>query len=249
MLFIINSNKGSYIKMRILIYDDEKNQCNELKTLLREELHGDPHIDCVNSIAEARKMLSENSYSIIFIDIELDSDQNGIELATEITKNAPSIRLVFITGYLKYCEKIFSADPDALLLKPFSRQSIRMVLDIIRQKNNKKDIICIPSGKRTFETIELDGISYIETQSRHLIFYDNNYCQVFNFYDIKLSEIADKLPDNFVRCHKSFFVNMRFVSRLERYKFLLKGNREIPISRKCSADTKRIFLEFLEDVI
>ena len=104
-------------------------------------------------------------------------------------------------------------------------------------------------GKRQLEKIELKNISYIETKYRYMIFYDTNYRQAYRFYDVKMADIADRMPKSFVRCHKSFFVNMEKVLRLERFRFLLMGDIEVPISQKRYSETKRIFFEYIEDTI
>ncbi len=235
--------------MKILIYDDEQEQCKALAGMIKEQLQGRPVIHYANTLSEAERLMEQTAYSILFIDIELDHNNNGIELAQKIRKSYPAVELVFITGYIKYCEDIFSAEPDALLIKPFTAERVSRVLDILRKKSDKTDRMSITMGKRQLEKIELKNISYIETKYRYMIFYDTNYRQAYRFYDVKMADIADRMPKSFVRCHKSFFVNMEKVLRLERFRFLLMGDIEVPISQKRYSETKRIFFEYIEDTI
>ncbi len=235
--------------MKILICDDEAKQCELLAELLREQIRGKVGIDTASSREEMQTLLDKQDYSVIFMDIELGEDVNGIELAKEIKERRSGCSIVFITGYIRYCEDIFYAGPDALMLKPFSEENVKRVLEIIRRKKELSDSVSIAVGKRQLEKISLDNISYIETKARYLIFHDSDYRQAYRFYDIKMSDIAEKMPANFLWCHKSFFVNIDFVTGIERFKFRMKGGNEIPISQKRYPETKKLFLEYLEDSI
>lgn len=235
--------------MKILICDDEINQSEQLTDILKSQIRGKTRIDCAATREEMQQLLDETEYSVLFMDIELGDNLNGIELARDIKNRCHGIRIVFVTGYIKYCEEIFSAAPDALLLKPFTKESVGRVLDIIRQKQQLSDSVSIAVGKRQLEKISLDSVSYIETSARYLIFHDSDFRPAYRFYDIKMSQIAEKLPPNFVWCHKSFVVNMDFVKSMERFRFHLEGGREVPVSQNRYSETKRVFLEYLEDRI
>ena len=233
--------------MKILILDNERAQCEALAELLREQIRGRVQIDCVNTREEMSRRLAENAYSMIFMDIELGGELSGIDVAVEIREKYHSIRLIFITGHVKYCEEIFAAAPDALLLKPFNEENVSRTLDILRSRQEHSDSAVIAIGKRQTEKIPLDEVSYFETRARYLLVHDRDHRVAYRFYDVKMSDIADRLPEYFVWCHKSFFVNMDHVTGIERFRFRLDGGLEIPISQNRYKETKRRFLEYLEE--
>ena len=234
----------------ILIYDDDPEHGESLAKLLRDQLGGSSTgIDVVCNKNDAIRLLDQNAYYIIFLDIMLDDDKNGIEIGRMIREKHKASSLVYITAYIKYCEEIFVNSPDAFLLKPFSEESVKRTLDIIRRKNRSADHICIGAGKNAIENIALDNIVYIESSSRRLRFFGPNMNPMYQFYNIKLTEILPKLPDYFVRCHQSIVVNMNAVKRIERYFFVMENGREIPISQGRFAETRMKYLEFLGDRI
>ena len=235
--------------MKILIYDDKIVQCQQLAKMINVQLNNQAEIDIASTLSEAEKFYNSTVYQLIFLDIELDSQMNGIKLASVIRRKSPETSLIFITAYIKYCEEIFVTAPDALIIKPFSYASVKRALTIVQKKLSKNGSVSIVLGKRKLEKIELDQVSYIETNSRYLVFYDTSYTQSYSFYDIKMRQIADSLPANFVRCHKSFYVNMNYIGSLERFKFIMKDGPEIPISQNRYSQTKKIFLDYLEDVL
>ena len=233
--------------MKLLIYDDNAADISDLKAIIRELLGDFTDIDTASDAEAARSMLAASRYDAAFLDIELGRDQSGIDFAEELRRVRPDIGLVFITAHIKYAEEIFVASPDALVVKPFTEESVRRSLEILAKKRENREPTALVLGRRNPERIELDKISYIETSSRNLCFYDSSYELVHKFFDIKIDQISDRLPRYFVWCHKSFCVNMNYVGRLERFKFLLKDGPEIPISQNRYSETKSRFLHFLED--
>lgn len=235
--------------MKILIYDDSISQSQQLAEMIKARLGAQGQIDIASTLDQAEKYLDSTVYQLIFLDIELDSQMDGISLASVIRQKSPETNLIFITAYIKYCEEIFVTAPEALILKPFTEQSVDRALAIVQKKLSKNGSISIVLGKRKLEKIELEQVSYIETNYRYLVFYDASYTKSYSFYDIKMRQIADRLPANFVRCHKSFCVNMNYIASLERFRFIMKDGPTIPISQNRYSQTKKIFLDYLEDVL
>lgn len=71
----------------ILIYDDNIEDCLELKNFLYCQLETNlTNIDTAVSYAMAEELLANKHYDIIFIDIELDNQKNGIDFTVEFQK-------------------------------------------------------------------------------------------------------------------------------------------------------------------
>jgi two-component system response regulator LytT len=51
--------------------------------------------------------------------------------------------------------------------------------------------------------------------------------------------------DTFLKCYRCFLINMNYVQRIEGEVFLMKDNREIPISRDKRSQIKNIYLDYL----
>ena len=84
-------------KIKILLIDDHHLFNDGLKSLLRPETN----IDIVGQVYEAKNVLHEIQRllpELIFLDINLP-DKNGIELAAEVLKNFPSVKIILLTMY------------------------------------------------------------------------------------------------------------------------------------------------------
>ncbi|MCC0650303.1 LytTR family DNA-binding domain-containing protein, partial [Clostridioides sp. ZZV15-6598] len=55
--------------------------------------------------------------------------------------------------------------------------------------------------------------------------------------------------DKFVRCHKSFIVNLSYVENIKPNIAILESGEEVPISRYRYKEVKEKFLKFLGDTI
>ncbi len=234
----------------ILIYDDNIEDCLELKNFLYCQLETNlTNIDTAVSYAMAEELLANKHYDIIFIDIELDNQKNGIDFTVEFQKKYPDISIVYITAHIKYCQKIFLTSPTAFLLKPFTQENVSRTLNIIKQKNCKKNYLTMHINKNTIRKICLDNISYIENIDRKLVLFDKKYEPAYEFYGVKISEVESQFPYYFLRCHHSICINMNLAESLERYQFTLKGGKLLTISQSRFKSVQQAYIKFLGEKI
>ncbi len=110
-----------------MIYDDNKEDSRTLQSLLQEAAQGwDITIHTASTSIEAQKLLEKN-ISVVFLDIELETEKNGIAFASYLRQNYPHIKIVFITAHIRYSEEICPARPDGFLVKPFDPEKTRRV--------------------------------------------------------------------------------------------------------------------------
>ena len=60
--------------------------------------------------------------------------------------------------------------------------------------------------------INLDSVQYIQKDGMKLIFYTNN--REYKIYS-SFNKISESLPENFVRCHKSYIVNIDKITNIQ----------------------------------
>ena len=71
------------------------------------------------------------------------------------------------------------------------------------------------------------------------------YCQkeTLTYYE-KLDCLENQLRSEFVRCHKSYLVNMKWVRRVDSKLVFLTNGIEIPVSRNKMTETKDKVFEY-----
>ncbi|MBQ7700224.1 MAG: response regulator [Clostridia bacterium] len=116
--------------MKILIVDDEAYLRDELKDSLERISPGNEYSES-DHYEDAVKKLKENSFDIAFLDIRLRG-KSGLEIAETAKRISPQTNLVMVTAYSEYALEAFKLFVSGYLLKPFSDNDLRDVLDHLR---------------------------------------------------------------------------------------------------------------------
>lgn len=184
----------------------------------------------------------KSNLDILIIDIDL-GNENGIEIAKRIKSKYPTIKIIFITGFIDYSKNIFDADPTYFIVKPIQIENLTKALNTaIKSIEDDKPNILSLSSKGIVASINLKKIKYMESLKRQILIHETDN-EIKIYY--KLKELEKHLPKNFIRCHQSYIVNMDKVKYLNMYFFLLRTGEEIPVSQSRYNKTKEIFLEYL----
>ena len=155
--------------------------------------------------------VSNNEVDVLLLDIELKSKISGLEVANQIRKTNKSIYFIFTTGHLEYGLVAYKYKTFDYLSKPITLERLedtilRLFEDISLKPKNYIKI----DNKNTI--INADSIHYIKKDGMKLIFCtDTRDYEVYSSFN-KISKI---LPENFVRCHKSYIANIHKITDLQ----------------------------------
>lgn len=217
--------------LRLAVCDDSLLFLQEMK----EILEADERVEKVD-VYENPENLMENidrgatDLDAIFMDIELEKEENGIEYVKEIFRKAPEIPLIYVTGYHdRYAQQIFLNDANraGYLMKPLDKEILSQYLDKISQKRTPKHILSfLVKGKK--HMIAADSVLYLESDNHRVLIHTEE--QMYSVYD-KLSNFQNQLPASFIQCHKSFLINMNRVKYIERNEICFPDGSRVPISK------------------
>lgn len=88
-------------------------------------------------------------------------------------------------------------------------------------------------------------ITFIESIRRQILIHTTE--GIITSY-LKLDEVEMKLKDKrFLRCHKSFLINMNYIKSVEDYLFLLTNNTEVPIKKRTFSSIKKNYYTYIVD--
>jgi DNA-binding LytR/AlgR family response regulator len=200
------------------------------------------------SAFEAMKVINDKSIQLIFVDINMP-DLSGMEFVKTLT-DKPYV--VFTTAYSEYAVEGFQVEAVDYLLKPITFNNF------LKAANRVKNLIELTANKEreTIKTtanhlfvkseyklirIELDDIKYIESQHEYIKIHLLNSKPVMT--QLSLKSIEEQLPSNrFMRVHRSYIVNLKKVSVIERNRIVFDCNVYIPISEQY----KEKFQEYID---
>ncbi|MFQ6791402.1 MAG: LytR/AlgR family response regulator transcription factor [Thomasclavelia sp.] len=166
-------------------------------------------------------------YTIFIIDTIIDGI-NSIEIAGIINNTIEGAQIIYISQNNKYISDIFRYDPCYYIqideLNKYLGLAINKALNRIR--NQKGNLIVKNHGESIL--ININGIRYLERNVRISVIHvvNKNYTTYESF-----DSLLQRLPDYFLKCHKSYIVNLKYVTAYRHNIFVLKDGINIPISR------------------
>ena len=184
------------------------------------------------------KFVNDNHVDVAILDVNLNSDISGIDLAKEIRKNNKDIYIVFSTGHMEYSLIAYTVKTFDYLPKPITIErleiTINRLLDDIQSYSKK----FINIDNKTI--LNPDEINYIKKDGMKLVFCTNsqNY-EVYNSFN----KIQSLLPDNFIRCHKSYIANTDNILNVNTKKNVISFDNDL--SCEIGPKYKNKFMEVL----
>ena len=233
-------------KLTSVIVDDEE----LARHLLREYLRSTPEIEvlaeCANGF-DAVKAITELKPDLVFLDVQMPK-LDGFEVLELV---GPSIAVIFTTAYDTYAMRAFDAHAVDYLLKPFSLERFRMAVERARERIGippppPADLAAAARGPAHYASrvvvkdgtkvhiIPTDRLEYAEAQDDYVALHSEGKTWLKPQTIASLETMLD--PQQFVRIHRSYIVNLALVARIEphakdsRIAVLTSGSR-LPISR------------------
>lgn len=188
-------------------------------------------------------VLDDNAdFDLLLSDI-LAVGMNGIEAAEEIRRLGDKLPIVFISSTAEFALEGYRVNALRYLQKPVQIDKLKeAILEAYAAKGNKKKEYLSFQVADRFYKVNLDDIVYLESMGRdtYVVTKTETIC-----VHAKFSDMEQQVPsDRFVRCHRSYIINLSEVKDIARYRFLTKNGIEIPISQLQYTDVKKDFIEF-----
>ena len=232
---------------KIAICDDEMTSLM-INRALTEQVLEEEHIEYQITTFEdmytmMKGVLDDNSdFDLLLSDI-LAVGMNGIEAAEEIRRLGDKLPIVFISSTAEYALDGYRVNALRYLQKPVQIDKLReALLEAYSNIGKKRTEYLSFQVADKFYKVNYDDIIYLESMGRDTYVVTKTESITVH---AKFSDMENKLPsDRFVRCHRSYIINMSEVKDIARYRFLTKGGVEIPISQLQYAEVKQAFIDF-----
>ena len=232
--------------IRCIAIDDEPLALRQVKNYIERIEKLDLVALCSNAI-EAQELLKQEQVDLLFVDINMP-DINGIDFVRGLT-DPPLV--IFTTAYSEYALEGFRLNAVDYLLKPFSfddfsraaekacslRELHRMrderaasvsTIESIDEASDNNDYISIKSDYKV-NLVRYNDIIYIESVGEYIRLHLKDGSKLTTLF--RLKNMETELPQkNFMRVHRSYIVNIDYVSSFARGKIYLSNGDYVPIS-------------------
>jgi len=241
--------------MKAIIIDDE----HLARSMVKEYLQNCPSIEIVQECKdgfEGIKAIQQHQPDLIFLDIQMPKI-NGFEML-ELIEHPPAV--IFTTAFEEYAIKAFEAHAIDYLLKPFSKERFDKAIRKWQQQNQQERQA---DTQKLLNTQELNPV-----QLTRVVVKDNGKIKIIPVSSIQYLEAADDYvkihtatgvflknktmgyfeqtlePQNFIRIHRSYLINVQLITRIDPYEkenhlAILSIGVKLPVSKSGYAKLKQ----------
>ena len=197
--------------LKCIIIEDQIPAQRILKGYLEEI----PNLELIGtfiSAVEALSTLEVENVNILFLDVHLPKI-SGIDFLKSL-RNPPSV--ILTTAFTEYALEGFELDVIDYLLKPFSfERFLKAISKIHRIAKNSNPIFhqkyLFLRAKGVIQKVKIEDILFIEAKGSFVLIHTTTNRFIAN---TSLQEVLTRLGNNFIRCHKSFIVNLAAINKI-----------------------------------
>lgn len=220
--------------IKVMVVEDEP-EIRRLLVKMIEKKEGFAVVCEADSNMQAVSLFTQNRPQVVFVDVDLNGE-NGLECAKVLTEIDPKVKIIFATAHSEYMANAFEIYAFDYLLKPFKMERILKTLSRIEEmatvseKEDAKDLLVQVSGKAVpdadSDKLLIKGkeqVFFIEKKDIVFVERENSVTNILTAEETyhtstSLTDLEEKLlGDLFMRCHKSYIINVHKISSIEPY--------------------------------
>ena len=192
-------------------------------TVLIEELDMQLTLDTADPYMLLEKVKTSQNTGIYFLDIDLNSNMNGMKLAQQIRLYDPRGFIIFITAHSELSYMTFQYRVEAMdfVLKDNPAEAKVKLRECLLnamerhtlQTNKTHKVYTLEIGGRKI-SVDYEDILFFETSSNiHKVILHAKDRQIE--FPGTIKELASALSGDFVRCHQSFLINKKNIKEID----------------------------------
>ena len=217
--------------IRVAVCDDEQACIDKVCSLITKYFPADAvcEVECYRSGEELLTAFRKQPADILFMDIEL-AKLNGIDAVRLIRKMRCNCIVFFVTAHSRYITEMFRLGSFQFLKKPIDEQDfakdIKRAVNLYRHNHCKIEI----KTEGAIRHVAIGDVIFIEVYRKQVkIFMRDGEIEHYG----NITEYEKRLSGyGFAKSHKSFLVNLRYVSAVEGDDVMTSdGEHKIPLSR------------------
>lgn len=258
-----------------IIIDDERNLCEALEIMLKQNCPNIKLCGSANSAKAGRQLLAEKKVDLIFLDIKMPGEDGFAFLNTISVED---YAVIFTTAYQEFALKAIKANAIDYLLKPINSEDLieatNKAISCLLQRKNKEEVYQIYSEslknlklqlkdsslhtdkitiyeQSGFRILEIKLIRYLEADGNYTIIHLSSLEKILSTKSLgEFDKILDQ--PTFFRIHKSFIINMNYLKGYSNYQgsfAIIDDNTQLPISRRRINEFKQLINYFSISII
>ena len=229
--------------MKVVVCDDDLSYATEIKNTVSrvfESRHVSGSFDLFSDSNEVWN--KQTLYDIAFLDIQM-LPHSGIAVAKKLKAENQNIIIFFITSFDQYLDEAMDLNAFRYIKKPLDTKRLQEGIEkALLHIDNTIITFHLKSGKET-QAIPSNEIVYVEIVGHYtkVVTIDNKEFvsdRLIGFWKKKL------ISSSFFSVHKSYIINMKYISEYKRDTVTLCKKYQIPIAYRKQAEFRSFFFNY-----
>lgn len=233
-----------------IIIDDEVRAVKMLQAILEDTCSDDVTVLATcHDLPEGIRAIKKHKPNLVFLDIEMPG-YSGLQILDFFNEDEVDFDIIFTTAYNDFAIQAFKLSAIDYILKPIQPEQIRSAVDRVKSKLSKTENIMKfsalkqnmePDSSKKITVAVGQSIKFIEIEQIVYIKAEGAYSEIVLSDDEKLlvsknlKHFEDTLSvfRNFIRVHKSYLINTKYVSEYVKSEggyLILKDKYEVSIT-------------------
>ena len=210
--------------IKVCIIEDEPEICKLLRRIV-EKQEGFMVVSESGDFASAVSDFAKYRPDVAFVDIDLKGE-SGLECAKVLTEVNPKLKVIFATAHSEYMANAFEIYAFDYLVKPFNVERVVKTLSRIKVKGEEESSAVVVQSEKQSDKLMIKGkeqIVFVDKKDILFIERSDHATSIVTEDEVyktsvSLGAIEEKLgPAEFMRCHKSYIINISKISKIEPY--------------------------------
>lgn len=260
--------KGTKNMLHITICDDEQTQLTLLESFVTEWARLQKYEPEINLCQNADQFLfwqeEKKEPDIILLDIDMPG-MDGLSLARKLRSDGRAAQIIFITGLTDYVLEGYDVEAVSYLIKPVKKERLFSCLDKAKERCGRQAPTLLLETPGGAARIKLADICYLESDAHdtqvHFILSPNSPSGNFPH----AAELMNTCPSDAIRCktgiheleiqlqaqsrsffkiHRSYLVNLSYVSKITRKDVLMDTGEILPVARGRWEALNKAYLDY-----
>jgi DNA-binding LytR/AlgR family response regulator len=210
----------------------------------RRERDGSVTYEAFHSAIELLETMRVRRFDILLLDI-LMPGLSGMEAAKEIRQSDREIPIIFLTSSREYAVESYRVGAEDYIIKPARKDEVFPSLDQqLTRFAQEKDYLTVKTGSGIVKLL-FSQLVYVEVTNRTIqfILVNGDIREAYGY----LSDYEEKLLSDpyFCKPHRSYLINLRQVTEIDKKGLATTVGKTVPISREAFVKVKAAYMKFL----
>ncbi|WP_369282021.1 LytR/AlgR family response regulator transcription factor [Oscillibacter sp. GMB15532] len=232
--------------MRVAICDDSVHDAELVCALLREHFEKNDFAGELYTFFSGEALaqaFAADPFDVVFLDIYMGG-MNGLETAQRLREIDRDFSLVFITTSKDHALDSFSIGTNDYVVKPIKREEIDRAFVRCREVFLKNGRFIEVVSNRMKRKVPLNQILFMEVYGKEVLIHT---AAGTIKAALPLDELEKMVTGTFLRCHRSYIVNLNHVEAIGQDDFRMRDGSLVPLRQRGRTELRDAYADFLSD--